>query len=390
MSTEEQREELRRILDSAQFRRAPKLQRFLSLICEYHFRGRSTEISEFLIATEAFGRGSDFDTSQDSIVRVQARAIRRRLKEYYEGPGRGSAVVLDLPLGTYVPVFTVADRPASAPSRAWKPSWALIAAASLLVIIFVLAADLIRLQSIGRSSAAAVQAPNPVLGRLWNRFLASDAPTILVLSNPHVSDCPPPKPAGNAVAAAAPVTPVASRQDCPDEYTGMGEAVALHLITDLFKTAKRKLTLKQSRLLTEDDVRRSNLILLGGKRANPWTRKLGQDVDVRAWANDPAPRPDTHSFPITFDSATGELSKDRAVIALRRNTETGHWLLFLYGAHSQGSLAVAEAVTGERFISKLNWPVPAAVFPDRFEILVGVTVLAGPRYVAEPMTVLVP
>jgi hypothetical protein len=48
MSSADQREEVQRILQSAQFRRAPKLQRFLELVCDYHFQGRSAEINEWL------------------------------------------------------------------------------------------------------------------------------------------------------------------------------------------------------------------------------------------------------------------------------------------------------------------------------------------------------
>ena len=88
MSSADQREEVQRILHSAQFRRAPKLQRFLELVCDYHFQGRSAEINEFTIATQAFGKGPDFEPSEDSLVRVQAREVRRRLREYYQSEGK--------------------------------------------------------------------------------------------------------------------------------------------------------------------------------------------------------------------------------------------------------------------------------------------------------------
>jgi hypothetical protein len=111
MSVNEQREEIQRVLRSAQFRRAPKLQRFLSLICEYHFTNRSHDINEYIIAMEAFGKGADFDASQDSLVRVQAREARRRLHEYYQDEGKGSKLILEIPLGSYAPVFSAPFTP---------------------------------------------------------------------------------------------------------------------------------------------------------------------------------------------------------------------------------------------------------------------------------------
>src|SRR5260370_24717516 len=99
MSLAAQREEVQRILRSPQFRRAPKLQRFLELVCDYHFQNRSAEISEFTIATQAFGKSPHFDPGEDSLVRVQAREIRRRLREYYQDEGQASRLTLDIPVG---------------------------------------------------------------------------------------------------------------------------------------------------------------------------------------------------------------------------------------------------------------------------------------------------
>src|ERR1700719_1854893 len=108
-SVDERKAEVQRVLLSPLFRRTPKLQRFLDLVCDYYFQNRAQEINEFLIATEAFGKGPDFDPSQDSLVRVQAREIRRRLREHYQSDGQGSRLILDIPLGHYVPSFTVAE-----------------------------------------------------------------------------------------------------------------------------------------------------------------------------------------------------------------------------------------------------------------------------------------
>src|SRR5215472_9634554 len=116
MSVQDQREEVQRILHSPQFRRAPKLQRFLELVCEYHFQNRTDQITEFAIATQAFGKGPNFDPAEDSLVRVQAREIRRRLREYYQNDGKSNCLILDIPIGHYAPAFTsVGAAPREAP-----------------------------------------------------------------------------------------------------------------------------------------------------------------------------------------------------------------------------------------------------------------------------------
>jgi hypothetical protein len=164
----------------------------------------------------------------------------------------------------------------------------------------------------------------------------------------------------------------------------MGEAVALHLVTNLFKSAKQTLIVKQSRMVNADDIKRYNLILLGGKSVNAWTRRLGDDLSLQ-------PETDLgQRYATVFDQKTSELIRDRALIALRKDATTGHWLLFLYGKHSQGTQAAAEASSNERFLSQLKWPPPAAPFPDNFRILVGVNVNDGIPQDPMPAAVRVP
>src|SRR5262249_45763217 len=156
----------------------------------------------------------------------------------------------------------------------------------------------------------------------WKRFLDSDVATVLVVSNPDVGPC--------------------SEEPCPDQYTGMGEAVAIHLITSLFRAAWQPLIVKQSRMVNADDVKRYNLVLLGGKSVNVWTRRLGGDLSLNATPQDLADPNQSQQYATAFDRS-GQLTKDRALVALRKHPLTGHWVLFLYGKHSQGTHAAAEA-----------------------------------------------
>jgi hypothetical protein len=373
MSLEEQKTEVDRILRAPQFRRAPKLQRFLQLVCDCQFRNPPAEINEYVIATQAFGKGPDFDPTEDSLVRVQAREVRRRLREYYQGEGKSSRWILDIPAGHYTPVFTsVAPQPVPAtPMRRASPlraAWLILTGTVLTCAALLIAADHER-RLLVRSAAAAglVSAPlsRPVAG-LWSRFLDSDVPTLLVVANPDVGECGDHKP-GTA--------------GCADEYTGMGEAVAIHLITSLFRSSKQALIVKQSRIVTADDIKRYNLILLGGKSVNVWTRRLGDGLSL-AEPGQPA------QYETALDSRTGEIVRDRAIIALRRHPDTGRWVLFLWGHHSLATHAAAEASTDERFLAQLKWP--ALPFPDGFHVLVSVNVNDGIPERLVPVAVRVP
>ncbi|MGQ9916747.1 MAG: malectin domain-containing carbohydrate-binding protein [Bryobacteraceae bacterium] len=100
-----ERAELKAILASEAFQRAPTLAQVLSYICEKCFAGQQELIKEYNIAVEALGRPPEFDQKRDSIVRVEAHRLRKRLKEYYDGEGKDHRIRIELPLGAYVPVF---------------------------------------------------------------------------------------------------------------------------------------------------------------------------------------------------------------------------------------------------------------------------------------------
>ncbi len=146
-----ERAELQAVLQSEAFQRAPALGLVLTYICEKYFAGSAEQIKEYNIAVEALGRPASFDQKRDSIVRVEAHRLRKRLKEYYESEGRNHAIQIELPLGAYVPRFHrlaspsiaeaerahPADRTAQPdtpqPRRSRRTLWLAVAAAVLIL-----------------------------------------------------------------------------------------------------------------------------------------------------------------------------------------------------------------------------------------------------------------
>src|SRR5436190_20336812 len=102
---DEQRAELKAVLESSHFVRAPKLAQLLSYLCEKLFCGKAGQIKEYSIGLEVFGRGESFDQNTDSIVRVEANRLRKRLAEYYSAEGSSHRLKITIPVGQYVPEF---------------------------------------------------------------------------------------------------------------------------------------------------------------------------------------------------------------------------------------------------------------------------------------------
>jgi hypothetical protein len=113
---QEEKEELEWLLHSPEISRSTSFVRFLSFICNKYFEGAANEIREYSIAVEALGRKeSSFDSHVDPIVRVTARALRKRLCEIYERDGQGRSLHIVLPLGHYVPQFVRQPDPHAEP-----------------------------------------------------------------------------------------------------------------------------------------------------------------------------------------------------------------------------------------------------------------------------------
>ncbi len=101
------RQQVARIIASPQFNRSNRLARFLQFIVESALSGDSNSPKEWVIGAEVYGRGENFDPRLDSIVRTEARRLRRKLAEYYESEGRDDALVIELATGSYDPVFRI-------------------------------------------------------------------------------------------------------------------------------------------------------------------------------------------------------------------------------------------------------------------------------------------
>ncbi|WP_245818093.1 TPR end-of-group domain-containing protein [Granulicella rosea] len=66
--------------------------------------GEYDSLRERMIGAEMFGRRVDYDTGSDSVVRVKATEVRKKLAQYYLESG-AHEVRLELPSGSYVPRF---------------------------------------------------------------------------------------------------------------------------------------------------------------------------------------------------------------------------------------------------------------------------------------------
>ncbi len=111
------------------------MQSFLTYVVEETLAGRGDGLKEYAIAVDVFRRTESYDSRSDALVRVEARRLRRKLKEYYLAAGPGAHILIELPKGSYKAIFSSLETRAPSDLRAW--SWA---AAGLLLLGMLAAA----------------------------------------------------------------------------------------------------------------------------------------------------------------------------------------------------------------------------------------------------------
>src|SRR5688500_14821257 len=104
-ATTAERQELERAVEL--LGRSTRHGRLLAYLGEKYFQGQETQLTEFNLATEFFGRSADrFDAGQDAVVRVEVHRLRKKLRDLYEKGAGPHGLQISLPAGSYVPQFS--------------------------------------------------------------------------------------------------------------------------------------------------------------------------------------------------------------------------------------------------------------------------------------------
>ncbi len=104
---------LDRILSSPQLKRSVRMRELLAYVGRRALEEGCEQLHEQEIGTEVFGRGAGYDTSSDNIVRVNATELRKRIDAYFESEGANERLIMEIPRGSYIPVFRY--RPVESP-----------------------------------------------------------------------------------------------------------------------------------------------------------------------------------------------------------------------------------------------------------------------------------
>jgi hypothetical protein len=175
-----------------------------------------------------------------------------------------------------------------------------------------------------------------------------------------------------------------------DQYTGVGEVLAIHALDDAFDALGRKIRVKRGSLFTLDDVKNNNLIFVGSPSENlslldiPGTKEF---VFQRVASG---PRQGDLSI-VSKHPRTGEanvflaspsnvpMTQDYSVVGLVPGIGPGRYVLILAGTTTFGTQGAVEFVCRQDSLEKLLREIPGSGSgPIRsFEALIRVKIARG-------------
>jgi hypothetical protein len=299
---QERRALIDRVAASSYFHRSARLRDFLLYIGGQSLKQGCPEIHEQEVGARVFGRPSTYDRSQDNIVRVNATELRKRIDAYFATEGAHETLIMEVPRGGYKPVFRRRETVVQTPTPASQEAPALVPALrqqtsgvppgssrassqiwAAICLLLVLACGLLVQQNRALRKAATPWEGKPALAALWSDFLGNHQQTDIVLPDDSFSVI--------QDLTQSPITlegyldreymrKIQSSSMSPDRKQDLNEIFGHNLITfGAVRAAQQVLAqipafppphLTLSRYYSADAMKRNNIVLVGGKKANPW------------------------------------------------------------------------------------------------------------------------
>jgi hypothetical protein len=371
---------VQRIAGSSGFHKSKRLRDFLLFVSEHALRNPDETVHEHELGRGVFGRSDDFDPSQDTIVRVHASQLRKRLQQYFETEGSSETTVVEIPKGTYMPTFrpreVVAEAPVQRseepPIKALSRSTAAVAAAGLLCL--ALAAFSVWLLTenhrLANRFAGGIE-PRPSVEFLWQTIFGNGRTSYLVLSDSTVTMFQ------DLIRRQLTATEYQRRQfqelaqqrlSDPREldfarrlmnrqFTSFVDAKLAGRIGLLNASLGVPTEVVLARFANPNYFQDHNVVLSGPNRGNPWVELFEHQLNFQSRYDEDIPQASIENLaPLPAEASTYVVEWDRVgycrLAWLSNQGGTGS-VLIISGTDMVSSDAGAEFITSERWVKDL-------------------------------------
>lgn len=373
------REQLRRILAHPLFTNSKRYPVLLAYTVEQTLEGNAGELKERTIGIEAFGREPDYDVNLDPVVRITAAEVRKRLIQYYYNPDHAGELIIELPVGSYVPSFREpaaspttsayllsaanvkpfsAELPAgsaAAPAGVGARPWIWIAAALLLGAITGFGVGHIKLPT---------QTSN--LQRFWEPIAASSSRITYCVGESRDPN---------------------ERQRVRNENNPTGVLNLSDVITLARSIGPLVLGKSTFRVVSALDIGFAQLregpIVMIGAYNNPWALRTTQELPFR-FETDGSVRkivdrndPQHRFWTIQWRVPNTELAQDYAIVARFHDNLTGQPVVILAGILAEGTEAASEVVSNPEYLNGMVEKLPKNWEQKNLEAVIETHVIEG-------------
>jgi len=358
--------ELRNILSSPPFRNSVRSKQFLSYVVQHKLEGREEFLKERIIGTDVFLRKADYATSDDSVVRVQAGEVRRRLERYYHTPPSPSPVHIELPLGSYAPEFRwlssapplETETPATARQRWLRWMVGVLAVSLALTVAFAS-----RFPNRAHKESALEQFWSPIFGTSQPVLICLAKPVLyrpsLELYRRYSKDHP-----GTFQTEVErydqplPIDPKeklvwGDMRPYTDYGVAMGDVYVAARLSALFDHINKPSQLRIGTNYSFEDLRNSPAVVVGAFN-NRWTMQMTSNLrfafveqDGNFRIQEQGPSGTARSWVL---GPNGEIVEDFAIVTRLLDAKTGQVLIAAAGIGANGTQAAGEFISRRDYL----------------------------------------
>jgi hypothetical protein len=397
------REQLQRLLAHPLFANSKRYPALLAYAVEQTLLGNAFELKERSIGIEVFGRAPTYDANADPVVRITAGEVRKRLSLYYYDSSHTGELVIELPLGSYVPVFRLpepvpefplgepeppapvalpqvaqsvsAEPSVPAPARPSRFRWPLVGA---LLVAGCAAGVFVGM----RIHPVPPPEPPSNIDRFWEPFTSSLNPTTFCLGEPAKNiDL------DSINSFEAPVNAPATPQKLYVRLHLSGNLALADVITLTRTAAALEARHKAFRVVPASEATFAQLregpIVLIGAFDNIWTLRVTQKLrfgfeskDGVALIVDRKSQQET-TWATAWDLPYQKLSRDYAIVARIHDSTTGQPVIIAAGISEEGTEAAGEILYNPVYLNSLLAKAPANWEKMNMEAVIETQVIEG-------------
>jgi hypothetical protein len=374
---DERWELVHRLTSSRYFQRSPRLREFLIYVTERTLRDRLEEVHEQQIGCHVYGKPPDYNASEDNIVRVDARRLRKALADYFAEEGRDEPIVVRIPKGSYIPVFErreslppgdaagaaeeqadLLGKPLPPPARppGLSRRWFVVAAAAVAILAAVSIWQWREIRSLRAAGAASVG--DPAAGGIWSHVFDARHQTQIVVSDVGFSILQ------NHIGKRMSLRDYLDRRYAGEVPEGVLASLSRfklipfvdsEIVVGILQADSRypgRSVLKHPRDVRLEDFREGHHILIGSRSSNPWCelfadqRNFSYEYDLEARRSrfrNVNPRPGEQAVYYNRGES-GQTDEQYGVVALLPNLSHTGKVLIIEGTTISGTETAWEFV----------------------------------------------